>query len=141
VKSQTPVIGRFESFVLLPEGKYGIEDYFETKATFNGTDYLCIPRTVTLTTTGSATFVVSGLPMALSLKPTATVTITNLENPPLPSSHFHLYGNLFDPPASITPPTEDPNRLCVEGTQPFIPTCPREEEQSVTVECSNSQFP
>jgi hypothetical protein len=132
----------FDSFVEIAGGSYGIEDYFEEKATFNGTDFICMPQTVTFSTTDITSDVtVSGLSEVLVLKPTATVTITNLDVRIAAPPHFDTYGKFFDPPATIKVPTQVNAPSCSDGEPAFIPKCPRQPDQNMTVECADTQYP
>jgi len=134
---------RLKAFVDLPGGRYGIEDWFPNHATFNGVHYHCMPRTVTLDTRAIGPLSVSGLGSALTLKPHATVTITNLESNLLAPGQFGIYGNVFSPPlATLQIPVEDVARPCAHGTAVAnIPQCPQEPAQTAGVECSNSAYP
>lgn len=132
-----------ESFIVLPAGTYGVEDWFAQKGTIaiNGSA-VCVARTITYDVSASSTISVSGLSSSLSLKPNAIITITNTEAVPNSTSHFGVYGNLFDPSATITSPALSIT-ACPEGSDEYaIPTCSDDGGYlNIGVECSNSTYP
>jgi hypothetical protein len=132
-----------ESFVELPAGTYGVEDWYAQKGTIAiGGSPVCVARTVIFDVTTSSTVTVAGLGTSLSLKPDAIITVTNLEAVPNSTSHFATYGDLFDPPASITSPSLS-NTTCDIGSEEYaIPTCSDDGGYlNIGVECSNSTYP
>jgi hypothetical protein len=132
-----------EAFVELPAGTYGVEDWYALKGTIAiSGSAVCVARTVIFDATATSTITVSGLGTSLSLKPGAIVTVTNLEAVPNSTSHFSAYGNLFDPPASITSPSLSMT-VCDAGTDEYaIPTCSDDAGYlNIGVECSNSTYP
>lgn len=133
-----------ESMAVLPDGTYGVEDWFETKAVVNGS-LVCVPRTVTYDVTATSTVVVNGLPGlpgGLQLKPTAIITFTNIEPRETGVPHFRNYERLFDPPVALNVPGDDPT-LCPDGdSEPAIPKCSGDGGFSnLTIQCANTGYP
>jgi hypothetical protein len=143
LKDATDHSDSLEAFVVLPAGSYGVEDWYALKGTIaiSGSP-VCVARTVIFDATASSSITVSGLASSLSLKPNAIITVTNLEAVPNSTSHFSTYGDLFDPPASITSPSLSLT-VCPEGSDEYaIPTCTDDGGYlNIGVECSNSTYP
>lgn len=139
--------GNLLSFVILPEGSYGIEDRFANHGTLaTRSDPKCIARTVTydaIVPAGVTKITITGLQNGetLELKPSAIFSITNLEPYPNPKSHFHQYSNMFASSvtiANVVPSTE----LCDSGSTEYVyETCSDEPYKNVGVECSNTDYP
>jgi|GEM_PF-3463206 len=135
----------FRGFVEIDGGFYSVADYFEEKASFNGgKSFDCLPRTVLFTSTDQTSNVtVSGLPSALVLKPSAVVTIKNLDLRVGAPPHFELHGTIFKPAktlATISGSTSSTDK-CKSGTPAVVPVCPKEVDQDMSVECANSRYP
>jgi hypothetical protein len=153
VYAKTPT-ANLTAFVDLPGGEYGIEEWFEYRASFNNGVRRCMPFSVLLHTRATSTINVTGglldittnppTPVAsLKLKPFATVTITNVEPDtiPLPAGDFLAYQKLFSAGATIHRPVVDTSQACDHGQNAHsIPRC-NNVQQTATVECSNSQYP
>lgn len=134
-----------ETFVVLPAGTYGVEDSFPYLGVLPA-GATCIARTVTYDVTlpgGTVSVQLLGLPTGpVILKPTAVITITNLEPKPIPAlNHFHEYGNVFQPRKTITSPVQT-TTTCSTGTSDYAyPTCQGEGFMNIGVECTNSTYP
>jgi hypothetical protein len=140
------VTGNLRAFVTLPEGRYGVEDRFQFLGTLPNGSNECVPRTVIYNMTvpaGTTKVTVSGLKNGgtIELKPTATITITNLEMVPNGTPHFDEYKHLFQTPVTTTP-LGLTTVACPTGRSDYsYPRCPDELFQAVGVECSNSSYP
>ena len=139
--------GNLRSFIILPEGTYGVEDRFAKQGTLaTRSDPECIARTVTydaVVPSGVNKVTITGLQNGetLELKPSAIFSITNLEPVPNPKSHFRRYSTMFG--SSVTIVNVVPSaELCDSGSTEYVyETCPDEPFKNVGVECSNTDYP
>lgn len=148
VKDATDINDSLESFVTLPAGTYGIEDHFYYKGILPG-GTVCVPRTVIYNVTvpaGTTQIDLLGLPGGMvPLRPTAVITITNLEPAPSNVPHFKEYGKIFLPAEAIVEPqrTNPPERcLLPTATEDYAyPSCGKDDFKNIGVECTNSTYP
>lgn len=144
-KNAADTTDEIESFVTLPQGTYGVEDSFSMLGRLPEGD-VCIARTVTydaVVPAGTTKITITGIPSPIELKPTAIITITNLELRPSvpPVNHFSQYGQVFQPAKAITS-ILGAGVSCPGGTIDFVyPICTNEGSLTVGVECTNSQYP
>lgn len=143
-KVATDLSDGIESIITLPAGRYGIEDFFPFRGTLPVGD-VCIARTVVydVNLDGATVVTISGIPGGpIDLKPTAIITITNLEPRPIPAAnHFPQYGQVFSPPKTITT-LASTTVSCPQGTDDYAyPICEDEGFMNIGVECTNSGYP
>ncbi|HEX7150324.1 MAG TPA: hypothetical protein VF618_02465 [Thermoanaerobaculia bacterium] len=140
-KDGQPDAARFKAVFEFPAGDLTINDYFKHEGTFDGKNYVCIPRSLlfTVASANPVTFYIGSRNQTVVVDGAAFVTITNLD-PTASGGHYSAFENLFNETTATNSPRSDKDRPCQKQPGETIYSCTTGGADP-DVDCSPVRYP